>query len=899
MEDSSKMRLVRCPKCQNLLPELADYSVYQCGGCGAVLRAKHKKGYGSGALSEISDEEVVGRDRAKMGNSAGKRVVDLSDNSDIDVKSNGGSSRYGQINLEKVKNGYENGISKNGFDSNVNKDVGDSKSVGREQPAEKGSEFFEGRSSWRNGERNEMEGFWRKPPADIEGVRFSTLNYPDEGTSNSYSSFSYNHGKQWRNEKDVDDSSRVQHLEQDRAELLRKLDELTNQLNRSPEVGSSSKEQFRPEGRTVSPDPYGGRDTWSSDRLNRTSRQLFSSNKHAPGPPYLDYHHDPYGYTSSHEMAMPNFHPSMQNPSYIPRFGDPFATQMRRGPSQPYHRFPQQPMHHYFPGRYVDTSSDSYELYAHNARLHPPSCACFICYDNKRRGSMPAQPNPAFVNNSRFLDMPNDPMLYHHEVPGTFDPHVHGSRTSIPPVHESQLRARWPTGDYNSNMGGSRSLPRKVMPGSSARYIHPIAGGSPFITCSNCFELLQLPIKALVAGKKQQQKVRCGACSSKISFAISNKKLIISLNSEEKETTAAAEDAANEVVNSSVQPSHGHVNTSGVNFSSDDYAGYDFHSVDRESPVPVVESRVNSRKPQETQSFPSSSLGTSEDENSPELMITEGEAEKSSDPLNKAMISPPPAGIPLQDHFDYSDNNRVISRLGKGNQSSRSEQEKGKIVDKVPSSRQTSLKEVVLATEMDVHDYSNSGASQDTGDASQEHDHPRSNKGGESFLASFIKKGFRDSFQSNGTEDHGKCKVSVNGHPLSDRAIKKAEKLAGSIRPGNYWYDSRAGFWGVMGGPCLGIIPPFIEEFNYPMPEKCAGGNTGIFVNGRELHQRDLDLLSGRGLPLVSDRSYIVEISGRILDEDTGEELECLGRLAPTVEKAKHGFGMKVPRTDA
>lgn len=39
MEDSGgKVRLVRCPKCENLLPELADYSVYQCGGCGAVLR---------------------------------------------------------------------------------------------------------------------------------------------------------------------------------------------------------------------------------------------------------------------------------------------------------------------------------------------------------------------------------------------------------------------------------------------------------------------------------------------------------------------------------------------------------------------------------------------------------------------------------------------------------------------------------------------------------------------------------------------------------------------------------------------------------------------------------------------------------------------------------------------
>nr|AFK38696.1 unknown [Lotus japonicus] len=99
-----------------------------------------------------------------------------------------------------------------------------------------------------------------------------------------------------------------------------------------------------------------------------------------------------------------------------------------------------------------------------------------------------------------------------------------------------------------------------------------------------------------------------------------------------------------------------------------------------------------------------------------------------------------------------------------------------------------------------------------------------------------------------------------------------------------------------MGGPCLGIIPPFIEEFNHPMPDKCSGGSTGVFVNGRELHQKDLDLLSGRGLPSDGDRSYIIEISGRVLDEDTGEELDCLGKLAPTVEKVKHGFGMKAPR---
>lgn len=66
------------------------------------------------------------------------------------------------------------------------------------------------------------------------------------------------------------------------------------------------------------------------------------------------------------------------------------------------------------------------------------------------------------------------------------------------------------------------------------------------------------------------------------------------------------------------------------------------------------------------------------------------------------------------------------------------------------------------------------------------------------------------------------------------------------------------------------------------MPDKCAGGNTSVYVNGRELHQKDLDLLSRRGLPRDSNRYYIVEISGRVQDEDTGEDLDSLGKLAPT-----------------
>lgn len=65
------------------------------------------------------------------------------------------------------------------------------------------------------------------------------------------------------------------------------------------------------------------------------------------------------------------------------------------------------------------------------------------------------------------------------------------------------------------------------------------------------------------------------------------------------------------------------------------------------------------------------------------------------------------------------------------------------------------------------------------------------------------------------------------------------------------------------------------------MPTNCAAGNTEVYVNGRELNQKDLDLLSSRGLPTTKNRFYIVEISGRVEDEDSGKKFS-LGKLAPT-----------------
>ncbi|CAM0953500.1 unnamed protein product [Alopecurus aequalis] len=168
-----------------------------------------------------------------------------------------------------------------------------------------------------------------------------------------------------------------------------------------------------------------------------------------------------------------------------------------------------------------------------------------------------------------------------------------------------------------------------------------------------------------------------------------------------------------------------------------------------------------------------------------------------------------------------------------------------------------------------------------------------SKSGDSSFFGGLLKKGFKDLSLFNQPMDS--VKVSINGHSISERALRKAEKKAGPVGPGSYWYDQRAGFWGVMGHECSGIIPPFIKEFSYSMPKNCAGGSTGVLVNGRELHQKDFDLLVKRGLQRFNGKSYTVDISGNVIDDTTGNKLRNLGKLAPTIEKMKRGFGMHVP----
>jgi hypothetical protein len=76
------------------------------------------------------------------------------------------------------------------------------------------------------------------------------------------------------------------------------------------------------------------------------------------------------------------------------------------------------------------------------------------------------------------------------------------------------------------------------------------------------------------------------------------------------------------------------------------------------------------------------------------------------------------------------------------------------------------------------------------------------------------------------------------------------------IQPGRYWYDPVSGVWGLEGGPAAGQIHPGLR-LGGPMWQQASRGNTGVVVNGRELHRLDVAALQ-RCTPVIPGRYWVL-----------------------------------------
>ncbi|XP_068644735.1 protein ENHANCED DISEASE RESISTANCE 4-like [Aristolochia californica] len=914
MADGAKFRVVRCPKCEKLLPELPDYPFYRCGGCDTTLQARRQKPSQTDTPSEKSEDaklrvlqnsQTLSEEKTVLMNEASETDhkrdrVDFSKKESVfpDRTANFNSNVSPGTQKEPTFGARCRFPSKAPVDSWVPANSGEASSdvlitastdgEGKlKAQVEESNEFgtFRQKYGRRPLEREGLSAFRRRQRAVTEGVEFS--QYPEVGPFNYHLDRAYGYVGPLKNQK-PESSGRAELLEQGRTELLRTLDELRDRLTRSCDVSEKPREWSSDNRRVVPATSYEANNRGffhgTSSESTRISSQFLPPDGRRP----ILFQNDTIS-LSRHELDARNFYPPLHTPSEILGYGDQLGgSQMLRGAHPKFSQLPQERSNDHLPGQYRDSDADPVVLYPPNAFYDHLPRSCLNCHSHPWQ--VPGQVTPPVFANQKLPNSAVNHMLYHVDRPAAFGLGAYDYRAPNAP-----FQAHAPA-SHVRNLSDSefhmfrRSFPKRRMvtertmvAREKRRKCHPIAGGAPFITCCNCSELLQLPKKFLTM--KNQQKMRCRTCSEIISFVLDGKRVVFTFPSLSNHVSSEISYDSGEMMR------EGGLNSQKeerILITSDDQLVA--ASPNASLNATGEEQLSNLSGSERLRALSPSSISSEE---SPDSMATQRNGSHLNADLSSSLPTSPPC-----DQFNFSPTNRIGSKFGKGSRSKRSEQEKIVMTKGLlNTSRQNSVKDVSMATEMvcSYNEYPNSGMSQDSGEVGKEEDRPRIGKGGESFFAGIIKKSFKDFGRSNQLFE-GKSSVSINGQPISDRVVKKAEKQAGPIHPGQYWYDYRAGFWGIMGQQCLGIIPPFIEEFNFPMPKNCSGGTSGIFVNGRELHQRDLDLLASRGLPVTRDKSYIIEISGRVFDETSGDEQDSLGRLAPTVQKMKHGFGMRVPR---
>lgn len=77
--------------------------------------------------------------------------------------------------------------------------------------------------------------------------------------------------------------------------------------------------------------------------------------------------------------------------------------------------------------------------------------------------------------------------------------------------------------------------------------------------------------------------------------------------------------------------------------------------------------------------------------------------------------------------------------------------------------------------------------------------------------------------------------VILNGQALPTSTVQALEQAYRvPIAPGRYWYDALSGAWGAEGGPIAGQMMPGLHLGGALQPN-ASKGNTGVFLNGREL----------------------------------------------------------------
>ena len=129
--------------------------------------------------------------------------------------------------------------------------------------------------------------------------------------------------------------------------------------------------------------------------------------------------------------------------------------------------------------------------------------------------------------------------------------------------------------------------------------------------------------------------------------------------------------------------------------------------------------------------------------------------------------------------------------------------------------------------------------------------------------------------------------VVINRVKIPDDTVRLLQQKFGAAIPdGKYWYDNISGAWGLEGGPTQGFTYAGLP-LGGPLRADASNGNTGIFINGRELHLQDVLGLQQITGPILPGR-YFVDAQANAGYEG-GPPLFNLRLLAQQVAQSRGG----------
>jgi len=87
-------------------------------------------------------------------------------------------------------------------------------------------------------------------------------------------------------------------------------------------------------------------------------------------------------------------------------------------------------------------------------------------------------------------------------------------------------------------------------------------------------------------------------------------------------------------------------------------------------------------------------------------------------------------------------------------------------------------------------------------------------------------------------QGNAQTEILINGRRLTFEQMSQIQLSYGFLLPpGRYWYDPRSGLWGVEGWETAGFFRP--NHNLGPLATTASRGDSGIFLNGRQLNGRE------------------------------------------------------------